>query len=438
MGPPAEIAPETNPLYWTDRQITRMLEELPEEQRKWQEQMRNKGVHYESLHEMQQKEIERKREKSEWLRLHPSLSGPRPSTPNVSWLGTRGQPVIPLEKLEFVPGPNSMLAMYEEQSRLKKDRITHAKTTAMVVPEGVGGVYSMSSQHSDEIRRRQHEEMVGMRMPAMHREARSGLASQRRAMSLYENATTPQVGQRRASVMGSRPDARSASIAHIYGSGIQKFGGSMSADDNTSLLHLNYRRGVSSSVGARSSLGIGMHASKSQEILGLGINPCVMEGVPHPLRRVVSMDPGITGHQQLGRMSTGRPIHRSGIGRNVQFHPQIGSEQAHDYVLSPPHRVRKGPASLYSLQADRTRGLRNRTHLPSEQLQYAHLDNHNDYVGVNHVSETPLQHLKRPSTAPLERRGVSLIQRIAPQENETEQQTFSSTNLPSNRIMRYL
>jgi hypothetical protein len=438
MGPPVEIAPNEDPVFWTDRQIARMLKELPNEEQRWQAQMQNKGVHYESLQEMQQKEVARKREKSEQLRLQEALMGPRSSSPDMSWIRTRGQPVIPLEKVEFVPDPNSMLGMYEEESLLKKQRLTHAKTIASVMTEQAARMYTMPTHQLDEM---QHDSNMRMSMPAIHRESQLGLANQRRAMSVYGDACASHIVQRRASVIGLRSDEWSASRAQTYAGESREVRGSMSVDNNASMLHPDHRRGMSSRAGARTSLGIGMHASKSQEVLGLSRYPRAMEGVPHPLRRVVSMTPAVATTLLPSRINSGHTLHRSGIGQKAQSH-QIGSEQVRDPI--PPHRhhVQKSPASLRSLRVDRAKGLYDRTHPSPNQLQYTHRSYHDEdfsvrtHYPISSTPETPPQHLVRPSTAPLERRRNSSGHRVTFLEQTTGQRPVSSTNLSRNKFSR--
>jgi hypothetical protein len=193
-GPPQVITPDHDPLSWTGRQISIIPKQIDEKTAKWQKQMQNRGVEYESLYDMQQREIQRKQPKTKLVKRHSSWSSipsMHSSASAVAWVGSQQQEIL---------RPASMLEIYEGQNRIGKQRLVNAN--AGVFHAGQGSAYHMPIHPQDEILRRKHEEMMRARMPAMQKEAQMEREAHVRR-SFAQSLPVPHSGRRRGLSLNS-------------------------------------------------------------------------------------------------------------------------------------------------------------------------------------------------------------------------------------------
>jgi hypothetical protein len=360
-GPPDRIAPDHDPLSWTGRQISIIPNQEDDETVRWQKQMQNKGAEYESLHEMQQREIQRKRGRTKLIKRQTSWSSfpsMHSSSSAVAWVVTQQQH-------QQIPRPASMLENYERQDRLRRQTLVHANAGAFHA--GQGSVYSAPMHPQDEVMRRKHEEMMRARMPAMQKEAQMEREALARQRSGAGNIPRPRPSRRR---------------------------GSSSSDSgwNPGFSRLEQR-------------------------------PRTSMEYECPRLRAASMSTDVPPRiMQQGGIDIGRPLHhpRPGLTASLQRSksgqilpvPMYHSHLQRRPVLSQVTSLRPGS------QTDKTKWPLNQIYLQPGQLQYSHFDNpypHNHYsVGKRSQSRTDFDSaavpicLQRPRTAPLERRGTQM------------------------------
>jgi hypothetical protein len=327
--------------------------------------MLESGIKYESLYEMQQKEVAHKREKQTKLIKKRSMLSVMTHDSSSAVARTRPQDIA---------RPMSMLERHDAVTRLEREKRDFAH--AQIERDRLA---RFAENAEDERKRSLHEAMMRERMPAMQMDARlerEAQARRRGAISLSGDAL---------STVGSRHGTRSTSSA------------------------------TSQHPGPRSSSSIGFHPSQSQELLGLQQRNRMVQGQPQSPRHVGSMKPSRPVVMNQGGSISSHSLHRS-ITETVTLQQQQSKSRQHHVcsTRTPVACNRKVNDARGASFTDRTRWPYNQTYLPPGQLQYAHFDNtpcthNNDITGTPvhdliHTPELSPEYLARPRTAPLERR----------------------------------